>query len=111
MELGESIADCAIREVREETGLAAAEVTLIGLFSGPDYTRTNMFGDRYQVFSHAFRVDRWSGELARVTDETTDARFVAPDATVELDAPVTGSVAETLAALAEYERTGRVTLR
>ena len=26
----------------------------------------------------AFRVDEWSGELIRETDETTDARFLNP---------------------------------
>ncbi|WP_213455302.1 NUDIX domain-containing protein [Rhizomonospora bruguierae] len=111
MELGESIADCAIREVWEESGLTVTDVTLFALFSGPEYIGTNMYGDRYQVFSHAFRVDAWSGDLARVTDETLDARFVAPDEFDALDDRVTRSVPETLAALAEYERGGKVILR
>lgn len=111
MELGESIAECAIREVREESGLTATEVTLFALFSGAEYTSTNMFGDSYQVFSHAFRVDAWRGDLQRVTDETTDARFLTPDEFDTLDAPIARSVPETLAALAEFERTGKVVLR
>ena len=111
MELGESIAECAIREVCEESGLTATDVTLFALFSGAEYTTTNMYGDRYQVFSHAFLVDAWSGDLQRVTEETTDARFLTPEEFDTLDAPLARSVPETLAALAQFERTGKVVLR
>jgi ADP-ribose pyrophosphatase YjhB (NUDIX family) len=63
MELGESIGQCAIRETFEETGLAATEATPFALYTGPDYTYTNVFGDRYQLFLVAFLLTEWTGEL------------------------------------------------
>lgn len=108
MELGESIADCAVREVWEETGLTAAGVTPFAFYTGPDYTFTNMYQDTYQLFVVAFRVDAWSGELLTVTEETTDAGFFPADA---MPTPVGSTTAETLADLADFERTGRITLK
>ncbi|GAA4693407.1 hypothetical protein Prum_037060 [Phytohabitans rumicis] len=108
MELGESIADCAVREVHEETGLQAAAVTPFAFYTGPGYTFTNMYADTYQLFVVAFRIDRWAGELARVTDETTDAGFFAHD---EMPTPLSRTVVETLADLASFERTGQMVLK
>lgn len=108
MELGESIADCAVRELHEETGLRAEKVTPVAFYTGPEYTFTNMYADTYQLFTVAFRVDRWSGDLHRVTDETTDARFFGTDA---MPAPLAASVTETLADLATFERTGQLVLK
>lgn len=37
MELGESFEETGRREVKEETGLVVGDLTLLGLFSGPEY--------------------------------------------------------------------------
>lgn len=103
MELGESITECAVREFFEETGLTATELVPFGFYSAPRFGGRNMFGHTYQIFTTAFRVTAWTGILQTATDETTDARFYDPDALPE---PLGRSVAETLADLAHFERTG-----
>lgn len=108
MELGESIEDCAVRELWEETGLHATAVTPYALHTGPAYTQRNMFGDTYQHFVVLFRVDRWHGELVRQTDETLDAGFYADS---ELPQPLSSTVAETVADLGTFEATGRLVLK
>lgn len=108
MELGESIADCAIREVWEETGLRASVVTPFAFYTGPDRTFTNMYGHTYQLFTVAFRVDAWEGELLTETDETTDAVFRFDR---ELPEPLSSTVGETLADLEFFERTGQLVLK
>jgi ADP-ribose pyrophosphatase YjhB (NUDIX family) len=108
MELGESIADCAVRELYEESGLRATAVTPFALHTGPGYTYRNMFGDTYQHFVVLFRVDEWHGELVRQTDETTDAGFFPP---AERPRPLSLTVAETLADLAAYEATGTLVVK
>jgi 8-oxo-dGTP pyrophosphatase MutT (NUDIX family) len=108
MELGESITECAIREVWEETGLRATGLTPFSMYTGPRYTYTNQWRHTYQMFITTFRIHAWEGELERVTDETLDAGFFPPDA---LPDPPSLFVKETLDDLAEFERTGQLVLR
>ena len=107
IELGDSIRQCAIREVHEETGLVATELTPFALYTGPEFTMTNMWNHTYQMHVTCFRIDKWSGELVRQTDETTDAGWFQPG-----DFPVGTSpgVSFTLTHLDEFERSGQVVL-
>ncbi|WP_248924484.1 NUDIX domain-containing protein [Paenibacillus hamazuiensis] len=75
MELGESIFQCLQREVKEETGLDVHRSTLITIYTGPQYSIKNSFGDEYQGFEFLFRVEEWSGNLEKETDETAGASF------------------------------------
>ncbi len=108
MELGESIANCAMRELFEETGIRASQVTPFGFHSGPQYSGRNMYGDHNQVFAHLFRVDLWEGPVLRQTDETLDAGFFEIGA---LPKPRSRSVVETLDDLAAYESTGQFVMK
>ena len=103
LELGDSIAECAIREVWEETGLRVTALTPFALYTGANHTITNPYGHTYQLHVSAFRVDAWEGDLVRVTDETLDAGFFDLEA---LPSPLSGSVPFTMADLARFEETG-----
>lgn len=106
MELGESMEECAIREVWEETGLRATSLTPFSFASAVTYT--NQFGHSYQQILMSFRIHTWEGELQRVTDESVDAGFFPLDA---LPGDKSTIIEETLADLASFEATGRLVLK
>jgi 8-oxo-dGTP pyrophosphatase MutT (NUDIX family) len=107
MELGESLRDCAVREVREETGLIAREVTPFGIYTRRPTAGPDMYGHTYQHITLAVRVDAYEGELVRVTDETTDARWYPPGGLPE---QLRAAVQRTLTDLTAFESAGTFTL-
>ena len=77
MEPGESVTECMAREVWEETGLTVETSVAFAIYSEPRFTAPTR--PDAQLLTVAFRVDEWSGELDRITDETDDARWFTVD--------------------------------
>jgi ADP-ribose pyrophosphatase YjhB (NUDIX family) len=75
IELNESIFECLVREVKEETELDVISAKVIAVYTNPKYGTKNMFGDEYQLFEFLFLVDEWAGLLKQKTEETSCARF------------------------------------
>jgi 8-oxo-dGTP diphosphatase len=63
---GEDVVACLRREIREESGLECAELTLKGTISWPGFGKQ---GDDW--FGFIFRVDRFTGEPLRENAEGT----------------------------------------
>lgn len=68
MELGESLEDTARREVLEETGLTLHDLTLLGVFSGPEYYLKVANGDELYSVTAVYISRRISGTL--IIDQT-----------------------------------------
>ncbi|WP_409276185.1 NUDIX domain-containing protein [Neobacillus sp. SCS-31] len=79
MELDESIFETLKREVKEETGIDVINAKLIAIYSGPDKSIVNEFGDEYQMFEFLFLVDEWKGTILKETDESNNAEFFSLD--------------------------------
>ncbi|MER6397219.1 NUDIX domain-containing protein [Kitasatospora sp. NPDC001603] len=78
MDLGESLPGAAVREVREETGLVVEITGLVGTYTDPRHVIAYSDGEVRQQFNVCFTARVTGGEL-RISDESTDLRFVAPD--------------------------------
>ncbi|MDQ6876841.1 MAG: NUDIX domain-containing protein [Candidatus Dormibacteraeota bacterium] len=78
MEIGESIAQTVLREVREESGLYVELVRLVGIYTDPRHVIAYSNGEVRQQFSICFACRVIGGELRR-GDESTEVGFFAPD--------------------------------
>jgi len=76
MELGESIEQGAVREVKEETGLDVEVVGLVGVYTNPHHVMAYDDGEVRQQFSLCFTTKLLGGEL-QFDDESTDIAWVA----------------------------------
>ena len=83
MELGESLPECAVREVREETGLTVGITGLVGIYTDPRHVIAYSDGEVRQQFNVCFTAKVTSGELAE-SSESTALEFVSPSRFDEL---------------------------
>ena len=74
MDFNESVQDTAKREVFEETGLTLQEMSLFGIYSGPDKEKTFGNGDQVSPVQILFRCEDFEGEL-RGSDESYKTAF------------------------------------
>lgn len=74
MEPGESIAQCVIREVKEETGLDVKPEYLVGVYSNPAHIVAYSDGEVRQQFSICFFCSLIGGEIT-TSDESFKVGF------------------------------------
>lgn len=77
VELGESIEEAAIREIKEETGLDIKVEYLIGVYS--KYFTNYPNGDKAQSICYLFKGTVESGSITIDNQETFDLRFFDKD--------------------------------
>ena len=83
MELGESLSDCARREVKEETGFDIEVVGLVGTYTDPKHVFEYDDGEVRQEFSICLLARVVGGDL-RVSEESFEVAFHRPDDIVDL---------------------------
>jgi ADP-ribose pyrophosphatase YjhB (NUDIX family) len=83
MEIGESIAETAVRETREETGLEVRPIYVVAVYSNPGHVVEYEDGEVRQQFSVCFACELVGGRIA-AGDESSDVRFVDPNLVGEL---------------------------
>ncbi|RSD11532.1 NUDIX hydrolase [Amycolatopsis eburnea] len=78
LELGETLAQAAVREVQEETGVTCTVLAVIGLYSNPNHVIAYDDGEVRQEFSICFRASPTGGSL-RGSEESREVQWVSPD--------------------------------
>ena len=77
MKPGETIAETAVREVKEETGIDVEVVSLVGIYTNPWHVVEYSDGEVRQQFSVCFACRYVGGEPA-TSDETSEVGYFSP---------------------------------
>ncbi|MBB1156953.1 NUDIX hydrolase [Amycolatopsis dendrobii] len=77
LELGETLAQAAVREVREETGIECEVTGVIGLYSNPRHVIAYDDGEIRQEFSICFFANFSSGTLT-TSNESKEVQWIHP---------------------------------
>lgn len=83
-EIGETIAQTVVREVREETGITVDVTGLIGVYSDPAHVISFSDGEVRQEFSLCFRARPIEGE-PRTSSESKEVLWVEPAGLADLN--------------------------
>lgn len=79
MELGESFEECARRELFEETGLIAGEMSIYATESGKESHYVYPNGDEVYMAGIIYLCRDWHGEMRVQIEEATEQRFYKLD--------------------------------
>ena len=83
-DIGESVVDTVVREVREETGIEVEVTGISGIYSDPKHVIAYDDGEVRQEFSLCFHARPVRGEL-RTSSESRQVHWVTPDRVGELN--------------------------
>ncbi|MFB7618409.1 NUDIX domain-containing protein [Kitasatospora sp. NPDC056181] len=83
-DIGESVAESVVREVREETGIEVEVVAVSGLYTDPRHVMAYDDGEVRQQFSICFKARPLGGSL-RTSEESKEVRWVDPADLDDLD--------------------------
>src|SRR6516162_8431794 len=108
LDFGESLTDCATREVLEETGLKIRITGLIGTYTDPHILIAYSDGEVRQEFTFVYAAQIESGEL-KIDDESKEAVWIPLGSAVEL--PLAESQRRRLKDVMEYQKERRTFLR
>lgn len=82
-DIGESIAETVVREVKEETGYDVEVTAIVGTYTNPRHVMAYDDGEVRQQFSICFTARLIGGEL-KTSNESREVAWVAPDDTERL---------------------------
>jgi len=82
IEPGEGAVDAVKREVREEIGLEVEPVSLIGVYTSPEYAFAYPNSDQVQPVTLFFECQVVGGELRPDLEEIVEARYFGPEDTL-----------------------------
>ena len=85
MEVGESLADCALRELREETAVEAIIDGLVGVYSDPLHVFAYDDGEVRQEFSICFHGTPTTHDEPTPSHESSEVRWVPLAKLAEFD--------------------------
>jgi ADP-ribose pyrophosphatase YjhB (NUDIX family) len=76
MEVGETLAQTAVREVKEETGIDIEVTGIVGIYSDPGHVIAYSDGEVRQEFNICFDARMIGGDL-KSSEESIDVRFIS----------------------------------
>ena len=88
MELGEVVEDAARRETLEETGLEIGEMSLFGVFSGPELYYKYPSGDEVYNVSIVYVSHEWRGEIKLNAEHSEWKWFHASEIPEDISPPI-----------------------
>lgn len=88
IEPGESVEECARRELREEMGLEADEMEFLTVNSGPEAHYIYPNGDEVDNVEIVYVCRKYHGVIRRQEEEMEELRFFSIDALPEISPPI-----------------------